>query len=70
MTFVEVPDVRERREAAGLTQPQLALVAGIGLTTLRNVESMRPCTLETVFRLADALNVDPAEWISYAPALT
>ena len=56
--------VREAREAAGLTQEELAHRAGFHRTAISLIETAaRSSTLETVERLARALRVEPASLI-------
>jgi transcriptional regulator with XRE-family HTH domain len=51
--------LQKLREAAGLTQKQVAERAGVPLQSLRNWEhDRREPLLGTAFRLADALGVD------------
>lgn len=54
-------NIKKHREAAGLTQQQLADKAGITMNYLAKIESkkmQRGCTIVIVGRIADALNVD------------
>lgn len=51
--------LKRLRDAAGLTQMQLAERAGVPLTTLRNWEhDRREPLVSALFKLADALGVD------------
>ena len=55
--------IRERRTAKGLTQVQLAQVAGVDQTTISDLErgeNTNP-SWETVKRISDALGVTPEE---------
>lgn len=47
--------VRKLREAAGLTQTQLAEQAGVTQPTISNVENGVPTTTETLRMIAEAL---------------
>jgi transcriptional regulator with XRE-family HTH domain len=52
--------VQQLREAAKLSQEQVASRAKIGRSTLSEIESgLRVPSLTTLFRLAEALEVDP-----------
>ena len=54
--------IQEYRERRGLSQEIASGLAGIGRTHLSAIErGERKPTLETFFRLADALNVSPSE---------
>lgn len=54
--------VREAREAAGLTQEELAAMAGFHRTAISLIETAaRSSTLDTVERLARALKVEPCD---------
>lgn len=37
--MIKLTDIKPRRKALGLIQEQFAPIAGIGITTLRNIES-------------------------------
>jgi transcriptional regulator with XRE-family HTH domain len=55
--------LRSRREAAGITQERLAGAAGVGLSTLRKIETgavVEPGYF-TVLALMAALDISPAE---------
>lgn len=53
--------VRTARQAAGLTQQQLAAACGCSPTKIRDVEQgLRPPTAELALRVAHATNTDPA----------
>jgi transcriptional regulator with XRE-family HTH domain len=59
--------LRELRKRAGLTQDQVAERSGLSVTMVQNLE--RPSDggnprLTTLFALADALGVPPAELVS------
>ena len=57
--------VREQREHRGLTQQELAALAGYHRTFISGVElGNRNVTLQTVVRLANALGVDPVALLS------
>lgn len=54
--------IREFREKRGLSQEVVSGLAGIGRTHLSAIErGVRKPTLETFFRLADAMNILPSE---------
>ena len=48
------------RLARNVTQQMLAEDAGIGVRTLRNIEAGRPCSLDSLLRLASALDLADA----------
>ena len=57
-------NIKKHREAAGLTQQQLADKAGITMNYVAKIESkkmQRGCTIVIVGRIADALNIDIRE---------
>lgn len=60
-TLIETPQhlgdaVRRARKALGLTQPQLALVAGVGVRFIVDLEAGKPTVrLENVLRVLQAL---------------
>jgi transcriptional regulator with XRE-family HTH domain len=55
-------NLRRLREAAGLSQDELGLRAGVGVSNVSRYESAkRDPSVRTVARLADALGVDPAQ---------
>lgn len=56
--------IKKHREAAGLTQQQLADKTGITMNYVAKIESQkmqRGCTIVIVGRIADALNIDIRE---------
>jgi transcriptional regulator with XRE-family HTH domain len=56
--------VRERRQALGLSQEKLGDVSGLHWTFVGQVErGRRNLSLHNLLRLADALEVDPAELV-------
>ncbi len=56
--------VRERREALELSQEELASRAGLHRTAITMIErAKRSSTLETIEKLAQALQVQPSELI-------
>lgn len=56
--------IQERREKLGLSQEIVSGLAGIGRTHLSAIErGIRKPTLETFFRLAEAMNMLPSELI-------
>jgi transcriptional regulator with XRE-family HTH domain len=55
---------RERRESAGITQERLAVLAGVGIATVRKIETgvvVEPGYL-TVIALMGALGISPDEF--------
>ena len=54
--------LKEKRTEAGLTQAELADLAGVTARTIQNYElgSRRPSNMETIQRIADALKTTPA----------
>ena len=59
--------VRERRQAAGLSQRQLAAAANVSTANISRMESgFHPTpTLELLKRVAEVLDIDMAELLSY-----
>jgi len=59
--------VRERRQAAGLSQRQLALAASVSVSNISRLESgFHPTpSLELLKRVAEVLHVEMAELLSY-----
>ena len=61
MTTIKSPQelgdaLRNARKRLGLTQPQLALVAGVGIRFIVDLESGKPTVrLDSVLRVIDAL---------------
>lgn len=56
-------NIKRCREIAGFTQEQLAEMAGISLDYLGKIEvNINKPGLKTLFKLASALNVSPAEF--------
>lgn len=61
--------VRERRHALNLSQEQLADVTGLHWTFVGQVErGRRNLTLHNILKLAEGLQVDPAELVRELPA--
>jgi len=55
--------LRERRESAGITQERLAALAGVGIATVRKIETgavVEPGYF-TVIALMGALHISPSE---------
>lgn len=50
--------VRQKREALGMPRARCAALAGVSLTTLKNVERGRRARPKTVTKIAGALGVD------------
>lgn len=60
-------NIKKHREAAGLTQQQLADKSGITMNYVAKIESkkmQRGCTIVIVGRIADALGIDIRELFS------
>ncbi|MCG8386141.1 MAG: helix-turn-helix transcriptional regulator [Cytophagales bacterium] len=54
-----VRTLKKRREILGVTQEQLSELSGVGLRTLKSLESMKSNpTLETLTKLADVLGME------------
>jgi DNA-binding XRE family transcriptional regulator len=54
-----ISEMRKRRETLAMTQEQLAALAGVGLRTLKALETGRSNpTLVTLTRLADVLGLE------------
>ena len=54
--------IQDYREKCGLSQEVVSGLAGIGRTHLSAIErGVRKPTLETFFRLAEAMNIAPSE---------
>jgi DNA-binding XRE family transcriptional regulator len=51
-----IDDMLERREAAGITQAELAHLAGVSEKTIRNIEKGRGGNLLTIKAINSALN--------------
>lgn len=58
---VRLPRLRELRQAAFLTQEQLAEQSGVSRFTIRRIEGGEPARFGTLHKLAAALRVAPAE---------
>lgn len=66
ITSMEITDIlKPLREAAGMSQSQLAAAAGISVRAIQNFEqgrrSVRTASAETVWKLAQALGVTMEE---------
>jgi transcriptional regulator with XRE-family HTH domain len=60
--------VREAREAAGLTQSELAEATGLARTALVRIESGEgPVNAADLFRISDTLKLSPAHFVSRPP---
>ena len=54
-----VSTLKQRREVLGVTQEQLAELSGVGLRTLKALESKKSNpTLDTLVKLADVLGME------------
>ena len=55
----------EARHAAGLTQPQLADFSGLARSYVAAIEGgTTSCSLESLYALTNALQLDPAEFLA------
>ena len=54
---MKVPRLRDIRERRLLTQPELAAVAGLGLSTIVRMEAGRPCRISNIRKVATALGL-------------
>ena len=62
-------ELRKAREAAGLTQEKLAFAAGLDRTYISQLEhDKKSPTLDVLFRLCDALEVQASDMISRVEA--
>lgn len=62
LDLIEVGNlIRKQRESRGLTQFELASLAGIGEKTISRLELGKNMKLMTFFTLADALSISPNE---------
>jgi transcriptional regulator with XRE-family HTH domain len=60
--------VRARRQELGLTLRETAAQAGLSLPYVANLEkARRNPTLDTLVRLADALEIDPGDLLAGRP---
>ena len=58
-------ELRKAREAAGLTQEQLAAKAGVHRTYISFLErDVKSPTLNVLFRLCEALGISPSKLVS------
>jgi transcriptional regulator with XRE-family HTH domain len=60
-TTVPLPSLRYWRTQAALRQSELAQRAGVSLVSVRRGEANQPLQLATVRKLAEALDVSPAD---------
>jgi hypothetical protein len=67
-TTVTVPALLHYRTLAALRQSELAARAGVGSMSVRRGESGQPLQLATVRKLAEALDVTPAQLQTPPPA--
>jgi transcriptional regulator with XRE-family HTH domain len=58
-----LPELKRLRLRRGLTQRALAEQAGVALRTVISLEHAKEARLETVFKLASCLDVEPIELI-------
>lgn len=56
--------IRELRYAEGLTQVEFSNYTNLHRKTIQRMESGKNITLLTVFKLADALDISPADIVS------
>jgi predicted transcriptional regulator len=63
ITAIDGQLLRRMRRQRGLSQEQLADLAGVSLTTVARLErpSMQPCRTWTLFRIANALEQHPEQ---------
>jgi transcriptional regulator with XRE-family HTH domain len=68
-TVLDGARLRHLRRRHGLSQEQLAIKAGISLTTMRRLERQPtpPCRCRTLTRLAAALGENPARFTTATP---
>jgi DNA-binding XRE family transcriptional regulator len=71
-TILDSRRLRQLRREHGLSQEQLAAVAGMSLTTIRRLERQpaAPCRTRTLGRLAAALGEDPERLTPRDPTLS
>ena len=58
--------IAELRKEQGLTQRELSEKAGISMTTLREIENPEICrnfSLDFIFFISDALNIEPEKML-------
>jgi predicted transcriptional regulator len=66
-TLVATPSLRYWRTQLALPQSELATIARVGIATVQRLEAGGAARLSTVRRLADALEVKPADLMAQAP---
>jgi DNA-binding XRE family transcriptional regulator len=64
---MRLPGVRYWRTQRLLTQDELAKKAGLHWTSISRVENNKPADIDTVRKLAAALEVEPAELMAQPP---
>jgi transcriptional regulator with XRE-family HTH domain len=64
---MQLPRLKEWREARGFTQRTLAAEAHTGYVTIYKIEDGNSCTPTTAKKLADALQVDIRDLMEYPP---
>jgi transcriptional regulator with XRE-family HTH domain len=67
MGVVPLPRLRELRQARFLSQEALAEKARVSHFTVRRIEQGSPARYQTIRKLAEALDVDPAELAGASP---
>ena len=67
VTTVRLPSLRYWRVQRALYQDELARRAGVSMATLWRLESGRPATIATTRKLAEALQVEPADLMRQPP---
>jgi transcriptional regulator with XRE-family HTH domain len=67
MGVVPLPRLREVRQARFLSQEALAEKAKVSHFTVRRIEQGSPARYQTIRKLAEALDVDPAELAGASP---
>jgi len=66
-TLVALPGVRYWRIRRSLLQRQLADLAGVNITSVQRIEAGGQAGLETTSKLAEALEVEPAQLMAQPP---
>ncbi|MED0678719.1 helix-turn-helix transcriptional regulator [Aneurinibacillus thermoaerophilus] len=56
--------IRERRKVLGMTGVEVAKAVGIGQSTLSQIENGTSPTLDTLFKICNALSIKPSELLA------